>query len=491
MMNPYQFVPFGAPAELKPVETHEQFKGNLHTGTLTCRITTLTEIFVSGQQERVPRDQHQKLQFCRDGNLPIIPGSSLKGSIRNVFEALSGSCLPLAGEPRRRRVRNDMLSYWDRKRQHDYDLPDGFPPCSMRREFEKEKKACPACRTFGLLHSASVHLGRVHFSDARLLNSPEFREITLEPFGAPGPRHRAFYGTPDSRTKKARGRKFYFHRIEGARTTTSKSGQNKTVEACLPDAAFEFTVEYEGLREEDLTLLVFSLILEEPMRHKIGMGKGVGMGSVKIEITGWQKINLADRYRTIGGGMTSIPEADLDMALQHSRENYHRQFANCRASFEALRAIWTWDKAQPRDPQYPSYMWFKENSQVPLENVPEDAGQYKVRPHLQAPVRQQPRESAPAAAQEDTATLKRLQKQAEKQQQREALAEAPYQNRDVDKATIISVTDMTFEVSLPRIEGKTFEVKKKNPYRPYQAGAKIRVRVLLNAGGEITRVEEV
>ncbi len=136
-------------------------------------------------------------------------------------------------------------------------------------------------------------------------------------------------------------------------------------------------------------------------------------------------------------------------------------------------------------------MCFKENSQVLLESVPEDAGQYKVRPMGRQVPQAQRREPAPATRPADTATLKQMQKQTEKQKQQQTLDKAPYQNREVVKATIISVTETIFEASLPRIQGKIFEVKKKNRYRPYQAGAKIRVRVLLNAGGEITRVEEV
>ncbi len=490
-MNPYQFVPFAEPAELKPVVPHEKIDGSLNSGVLRCRLTALTEFFVSGPQERVARDQHQRLQFCRDSGTPIIPGSSLKGSIRSVFEALSGSCLSLAGDVRKRRVRNDILSYWDKRRQHDYQVPDGFAPCGMRNEFKQKKKACPACRVFGLLYSGEVHLGRVHFSDARLVSDTGFREITLEPFGAPGPRHRTFYGTPESGNQIARGRKFYYHRVQGARTTSEKTGQNKTVEASLPGSVFEFTVEYHGLRDDELILLVYSLILEEPMRHKMGMGKGVGLGSVKIEITGWQKLDMEKRYQNPGTGFVNVSADQLELELQNVRKRYHESFSYAREAFEALRDIWTWDEDNPRDPQYPSYMWFKENRNVPLEEVPDDAGQYKVRPSAapRGSQRSQP-EPSRSTSSSDAATLKQLQKQRDKQKQQEALFEVPYQDREVEKVTILEVSEATFAVSLPKIKGKTFEVKKKNPYRRYKVGSKIRVRVHVNAASEITRVEE-
>ncbi|MFQ5561246.1 MAG: hypothetical protein ACE5FU_11775 [Nitrospinota bacterium] len=61
----------------------------------------------------------------------------------------------------------------------------------------------------------------------------------------------------------------------------------------------------------------------------------------------------------------------------------------------------------------------------------------------------------------------------------------------VEKAKIVKVKENTFEVELSKLSGKTFTVKKKNRYRQYQRNQRIRVRILVNAKGEITRVEEV
>ncbi|MCA9742062.1 hypothetical protein KC734_11010 [candidate division KSB1 bacterium] len=495
-MNPYQFVPLVSPAEPQPVQQHHKFAKDRHTGTLHCRIENLTELFVAGHQERVPRDTHQKLQFVRDGNTPIIPGSSLKGSIRSVLEALSGSCLILAGDGRQRDERRDRLSYWEKRANHDYDLDNGFAPCGMRSAFRQEtKKACPACRMFGTLHRNEVHLGKVHFSRAVPEAKPDMQDITLEPFGAPGARHRAFYGIPETQFKAPRGRKFYFHRIKGARTSSIQSGQTKTVEACLPGAVFTFQVDYQDLSQDELALLVFSLILEEPMRHKIGMGKGVGLGSVKIDITGWQQIDIADRYCSIDGGKRVLPEDALQQALQAQRDCYHTAYANWQQAFASLRDIWRWDPSQPRDPQYPSFKWFKDNSQVLLENVPDDAGAYKVRANESAPQprrfdhgRPQPERLQPAV---DTAALKQVQREADERQKAEQEAKQLYQDREVEKARIVSAEGDSFTVELPKLPGKNHTVRKKNKYRPYQVNAKIRVRILVDGKGEITQVEEV
>lgn len=83
-MNPYNFVPLGPAAPRRKVRTHESYGQSLHAGTLVCRIKTLTEIFVAEPHERAESNQHQELRFVREDGKPIIPGSSLKGSIRSV-----------------------------------------------------------------------------------------------------------------------------------------------------------------------------------------------------------------------------------------------------------------------------------------------------------------------------------------------------------------------------------------------------------------------
>ena len=491
-MNPYDFVPFGKRAPRRPVTAHEKYSGNF--GKLTCRIKTLTPLFVGAMQER-PQDrhEHQRLSFQRDGDRPSIPGSSLKGSFRSVAEALSGSCLVLPGNARMRSPKHDKLSYWDKGKAWNYPLPEGFSPCGMDPKY-KHREACPACRVFGYLSPDQVHLGHINFSAAKPVGNYQFQWLTLEPSGKPSPRHRPFYGTQESQFEAPRGRKFYYHRIDGARTTTRKTGQNKTVEAIMPEAEFEFSLEYQNLHDDELALLVFSLILEEPMCHKIGMGKGLGLGSVQIAIHEWQKIDMSQRYKILGSGAETLSGEALESVLNEQRQKYHEKFGDWRACFEKLRDIWTWDESRPRDTRYPSYFWFKDFARVPLEEVPDDAGVYKVRAQSaqQLPM-SEGRKQKPAVVDKNVEkTLKQVHRQVKAlQKQAERTAEMLYQDREVEKAKIVRVAENTFDVVLKKLVDKEFTVKKKNRWRPYNADQRIRVRILVNAKGEVTRVEEV
>lgn len=75
---------------------HDRFAGL--TGCITCRLTATTPVFVSdsegSEEEPVDRGKiHRRYRFFRDpeGNV-AIPGTSLRGAVRSIFEAATNSC---------------------------------------------------------------------------------------------------------------------------------------------------------------------------------------------------------------------------------------------------------------------------------------------------------------------------------------------------------------------------------------------------------------
>lgn len=498
-MNPYNFVPFGPAAPRQPLKTytHEKFDVDSFSGTLTCRLRTLTQFFIAGTQERPVKNQHQELSLLREGDDPIIPGSSLKGAIRHLAEAISGSCLTLPNDRRMRSLRNDKLEYYEMGRSHVYPLPPDFSPCGMEQERIEPKKrtACPACRLFGYLSGNVLFLGNVSFGTAKLVAPARTERIILEPFGAPAPRHRPFYGTKESNFEAPRGRKFYYHRVDGARTMKERTDFNKTIEAVLPPAEFEFTVQYQNLSAADLALLIYALVLEEPMRHKMGMGKGVGLGSVHLSIVAWQQMARKERYAQLGGGMTSLSGEPLQDALKHQIAIYHREYSNWQASLAALRDILTWDEKHPRQPRYPSRDWIKDFPSVALEDIPPEAATYGRSP-ARAQSFSQARTPRPQQAQPPLETSKDAQallKSIEKHQRAaEAEAQSVYKNGEVEKkATVVKKDDGSLGVILPKLKDQIFKLKTKPQFSNAAAGNKIRVRVVVDRNGNITHVEEI
>lgn len=102
-LNPYNFVrtlevrnPNAAPllGRCAP-PPHDRYVGL--TGRITCRLTATTPIFVSDSEEVVEElvngKKHRSYRFFRDpeGNV-AIPGTSLRGAVRSIFEAATNSC---------------------------------------------------------------------------------------------------------------------------------------------------------------------------------------------------------------------------------------------------------------------------------------------------------------------------------------------------------------------------------------------------------------
>ena len=210
--------------------------------------------------------------------------------------------------------------------------------------------------------------GKVGLSDARPVGDVDVEWLTVEALMGPKPRHRAWYEDPQQRDLM-RGRKFYYHRPLGPRTTTQRSRYNKTIEAIKPGALFEFGVDYINLTDDELALLVFALVLEPEMCHKVGMGKPVGLGSAKIEIIHWERVDREGRYRQLGGGMSALKDEALAEEIEILRTRHNQVYANSQESLSDLRRIWTWNPAMTEDVEYPSRDWFRRNWDAPLEGA--------------------------------------------------------------------------------------------------------------------------
>lgn len=125
----------------------------------------------------------------------------------------------------------------------------------------------------------------------------------------PSPRTLAHYGTDPSETE-IRGHKLYWHKganpeIEVAKEDADKERQLTRMNPVNPGVKFQFRVYFDNLREEELGALAWVLQLPgEPgqtYRHKLGMGKPLGMGSVAIT----SQLYLTDRperYRRLFDG---------------------------------------------------------------------------------------------------------------------------------------------------------------------------------------------
>lgn len=202
---------------------------------------------------------------------------------------------------------------------------------------------CPACALFGMISSGKTVFGSaVRFSDAVLVKGSELktmRTMLKELAGAKISAGEMYLERPleryydsesrqyktrantnartwnfeyyrqtndaDARivdhikyTPKLRGRKFFFHNRNAAYNpslsaqplppyeTREKTVRNATVEL-ITKADFSFTVYFENISPEQLRVLTWCIAPkdgEKDLCHKLGLGKPLGLGSIKTEI---------------------------------------------------------------------------------------------------------------------------------------------------------------------------------------------------------------
>ncbi|MCL6502300.1 MAG: hypothetical protein K6T86_06405, partial [Pirellulales bacterium] len=288
--NPYRWVPVAnQPPELAAPHYHHRFEGL--TGELDCTLTALTPILIGGSKEPG--------QFIRSKrtNKPFIPATSLKGLIRSLVEVVGNAAIPFQG---------GMADS-----QHELS-------CAASRQ-GPDWRLDVAARMFGYLNRGDVFAGLVRFSDGVCETEKRCTPVAVV-VGQPRPEnHKPFYwGKPD----KAQ-RKFYHHHPGATSLTPAPPNihQTRKVSPLGPESRFGFSVRFHNLCEEELSLLLYALVLEEdasvtlskaalrpdakgpvelkgPMRHKLGACKPAGGGSVHIQVVRmklWR--DLAARYR--------------------------------------------------------------------------------------------------------------------------------------------------------------------------------------------------
>ncbi len=162
---------------------------------------------------------------------------------------------------------------------------------------------CPACSLFGMTGKTS-NGSRLRFTDAIMDKPmPRSEKVLLKELSGPKTSYLPFFlrsmdGKPDKDISydndayTIRGRKFYWHNMkkDSYIDTTGKEGErNASVELVKEGSRFRFSVYYDNLSDDEVNKLIWTLTLGENVEdgkqcHKIGHGKPIGLGSVKIVV---------------------------------------------------------------------------------------------------------------------------------------------------------------------------------------------------------------
>jgi len=98
-VNPYNFISLPKDKAQK-LSLEERTEGEKLTGKLVCRLVTKTPLIIPDHEKKInksrdePYDRYPFMTARTDGDdKPMIPGSSIRGVVRSVFETLTDSCV--------------------------------------------------------------------------------------------------------------------------------------------------------------------------------------------------------------------------------------------------------------------------------------------------------------------------------------------------------------------------------------------------------------
>lgn len=345
--NPYRLIPVEKVRDKKPPITDEKFKGI--SGILRCTLDNLTPLFIG-------ENRNDKRKFLAKNGSPVIPGTSLKGMFRSLSEIVGRGCFCV----------------------DNAEVPEEYARC------KKIDQLCAPCRIFGMMEKgkeAKVHKGNISISDGELRVGGDTVDLLILLANC-GTRHEPFYRSQNTGELDWKSRKMYFHQPKREKDVllllTDKLRKRAIpIKALLPGHIFTFEIQFTNLSQEELDLLIYIVALEDhveidklhgPLRHKIGHGKPLGLGSCKINIDEIVYIDTsANRFKSI-----ALKENQVLKSEELKKEIVQRtkKFREDQSlTMKQFRKMMVWDENDPRDFRYPDYEWFRKNPQRELKEI--------------------------------------------------------------------------------------------------------------------------
>ena len=278
--KPFAFVQLPSSVKRDRPTRHDRYQHNRTTGRIHGTIKALTPIYIGSGIIDIGDDVELIKTAVKTGGNIVIPGSSLKGAIRSVVEAISESCLSKVSTQVRRA------------------MPRWFSECRQKENL------CVACRMFG----AMGFQGNISIQDAPRIEGDIVTKHVPELY-APGRGQRSMREVP--------GRKFYMH---GEVATGSTP-----VEACEKETQFRFVMQVDNLKQSEWGLLFTALghHPEHSFKLKIGGAKPVCFGSIDFQIDEIQ-VQEQTRSRYLNWDLpqdSTMTDERLDMWTQTCIEN--------------------------------------------------------------------------------------------------------------------------------------------------------------------------
>lgn len=356
MAHRYEFSPISGkiPFPQAPLLDHSQSIETAMTGEVLFQIEALHPLHVgSGLYELSEDAEFEKgyvvLGIAKKDGSPIIPGSSLKGASRSLYEAITKSCVsklsrrsrePISSDRKKSKIPQVFVEQLFRNRVKDGervvvqlapDEPQGAQPCREIKQRNQLKQLCPACALYG----GMGFLGRAWFSDAvleELKPKDPRKKVSTESLNSPH-LHRAGrirVVKRDLVVEEIKGRKFYYHSPEVKR-------ESEPVDYIPPGFTLCFKLSFENITREELGGIFTSLALDGSFPFRVGGKKASGFGRVRILPVKIAWLPGADRYRCYDSPL--LEEDNLPAFVNKAIADFKRSAWFHREGYEAVIRI--------------------------------------------------------------------------------------------------------------------------------------------------------
>lgn len=218
------------------------------SGMFKVQLVTVDPLFIGSGFQELEDGQFVK-QTLTENNKPIVPGSSLKGAVRQICRAVSQSCVP-------QESCRITLPKKDTKWQ-----------CKPERKSNLDH-ACIVCDMFGKMGWCS----KVFFSDliAECGATARFQAA------------RQFAPHPDAEKYHENG--YHAYKFYKTKIKSVTKPQNDMLRAVPPKTVFTGEITYRNLDQKELGLLLFGLGQSGTISLKLGGYRNEGFGTVNITL---------------------------------------------------------------------------------------------------------------------------------------------------------------------------------------------------------------
>ncbi|KIQ94506.1 CRISPR-associated protein [Anoxybacillus thermarum] len=326
--QPYDYIPISSPIEKKSIEFNENEKR--WSGSIKVKMTVITPLIEVKETDHAVQKERGR----------TIPGSSIRGALRNAAEILWNGTVSVFKEDGRL-IREE----WKMSNSTIYS----HCPVSHLFGFVASEKNKPQTEEFEQRIPSALG-SKLKFSQAVLIEET-FNGAFIQMNQLYSPRKKPPLRASNDGQKYFLGRKVYLAgRLKNVANTMKIIGSFKRISsfndrdyfnpnarlnnrtsreyAVFPGTQYIFFIEFSKLTKEELADVLRLLELKEGYYHAIGKGKPLGLGRVRFEVEGimrkdksyYLQLDVTDSYDRLLKGKL------LQETVNRYEANFHKYY---------------------------------------------------------------------------------------------------------------------------------------------------------------------